>query len=74
MIGLFVFGGYGTIGLLMGSGAIVVAGLAYGGWLGLQVGSQLGPSLHPVLYAFGQAIWFVFSVVAPCGAMLFVGA
>ena len=59
-------------GMFIGTGALLAAGAAYGVWLGLTVRSESFNSLHPAVYAAGQALWFLFSVVAPCGAWLTV--
>ena len=75
LIGLNAFGGYGITGLFMGTGAAAIAGAVYGALLGSKVRdeSPLTPSLHPALYALGQALWFLFSLIAPC-SVLAIGA
>ena len=75
LFGLTTFGGYGITGLFMGTGASAIAGASYGAWLGLKVRGEnlLTPSLHPALYALGQALWFLFSLIAPC-SVLAIGA
>ena len=55
--------------------ASALAGMAYGVFTGIQLrggifGNTPAHSLHPAVYAIGQTVWFVFSVVAPCAVLV----
>ena len=67
--------GGAIFGLMVASPAVVVAGFCYGFWLGRKVRAErVNNATQPtMLYATGQAVWFAFSVFAPCGLFLFGG-
>ena len=56
-------------GLMIGSVATIVAGFCYGFWLGSKVRAEQVAAQPVMLYAIGQAIWFAFSLFAPCGVL-----